>query len=270
MTEEMQFDRAETVEGDGRATCSTCQRPIESSYFASGGRTFCPDCKARIEKELTTNTGNFPKAVLFGAGGAFAGAVLYFGVTAITGYEIGLIAIAVGWLVGRAMQKGSGGHGGRRFQLVAVLLTYLSISGAYFGMLIKEVVSSAAVAAAADSTRAGSDSLRIAATADSTGADRVLAEGAGTDSAASDSTGTRAGSGEAGAGVWVGLLLLAFGLPIMSAFASMPGGLIGLLIIFIGLHQAWRMNQKTVVEFLGPFAVEPPKPAGAAPDVPAA
>ena len=45
---------------------------------------------------------------LFGA--AILGAILYFAVTAITGYEIGLVAIAVGWLVGRAIQKGTGGR----------------------------------------------------------------------------------------------------------------------------------------------------------------
>lgn len=246
MAEEMQFDRAESTDGaEKTATCSTCHRPITERYYAANNRTFCPDCKARIEVELATNKGNLPRAILFGAGGAFAGAVLYFGVSAITGYEIGLIAIAVGWLVGRAMQKGSGGHGGRVFQVIAVLLTYLSISAAYFGMVIKEAVANPAFAAA-DSTRR--DSLA----AEESPGDTGIAE-ATPDSAASEGNSEkRSGS------LWLGFLVLSLGLPIMSALGNMPSGLIGLFIVVIGLHQAWRMNQRTVVEFLGPFEVRSP------------
>jgi hypothetical protein len=34
----------------------------------------------------------------------------------------------VGWLVGKAMMKGSNGMGGRRYQVAAVILTYFAIS----------------------------------------------------------------------------------------------------------------------------------------------
>ena len=67
MPEDLQFDRAESSDGaDKTATCSICQRPMTGSYFAAGERTFCPDCKARIETELRTNRGNLPRAILFG------------------------------------------------------------------------------------------------------------------------------------------------------------------------------------------------------------
>jgi hypothetical protein len=57
--------------------------------------------------------------------------VLYYGVIAITNVELGLVAIAIGYLVGYAVRAGTGGRGGRRFQILAVLLTYFSVSLAY-------------------------------------------------------------------------------------------------------------------------------------------
>jgi hypothetical protein len=54
--------------------------------------------------------------------------ILYAGFTLITEIELGYIALAVGWLVGKAIQKGSNGIGGRRYQITAVLLTYAAVS----------------------------------------------------------------------------------------------------------------------------------------------
>ena len=49
----------------------------------------------------------------------------------MTGYEIGLIAIQVGFLVGGAVRAGSEGRGGRGYQVLAVLLIYISICANY-------------------------------------------------------------------------------------------------------------------------------------------
>jgi hypothetical protein len=56
------------------------------------------------------------RAALFGIGAGILGAAIYYGVLALTGYNIGLVAIGVGILVGRAVRKGSGGFGGRGYQ----------------------------------------------------------------------------------------------------------------------------------------------------------
>ena len=60
-----------------------------------------------------------------------AGALGWGLVTQLTGYEIGLIAVAVGWLVGGAVRLGSKGLGGKPFQALAVALTYLAIVSHY-------------------------------------------------------------------------------------------------------------------------------------------
>jgi len=53
---------------------------------------------------------------------------VYAGFTIVTHLYLGYVAVFVGWLVGKAMLKGSKGVGGPSYQRTAALLTYLSIS----------------------------------------------------------------------------------------------------------------------------------------------
>ena len=52
----------------------------------------------------------------------------YAAFTIATSFYIGYVALGVGYIVARAMKFGSGGLGGRPFQIVAVILTYLAIA----------------------------------------------------------------------------------------------------------------------------------------------
>ena len=56
----------------------------------------------------------------------------------MTGWVIGHLPLAVGYLIGRAMMKGSGGLGGRRYQIAAVLLTYAAVSLAAIPVAINQ------------------------------------------------------------------------------------------------------------------------------------
>ncbi len=71
------------------------------------------------------------QAALFGLGAAVLGSVIFYGVTALTGYELGLIGVLVGYLVGKAVRKGSGSTGGLQYQVLAIVLTYISIASTY-------------------------------------------------------------------------------------------------------------------------------------------
>lgn len=126
----LQFERAEFSEPSAAPQCKACQRSITDAYFEVNGHLLCPSCRDAVAASLTggSKMGRFFRASLFGVGAAAAGALLYFAVSSATGYNIGLIAVAVGWMVGSAVRKGSDGRGGRFYQLLAVLLTYLSIS----------------------------------------------------------------------------------------------------------------------------------------------
>jgi predicted outer membrane lipoprotein len=57
--------------------------------------------------------------MIFGVGGAILGLILYSAFGIITGLEIGYLPLAVGYIVGKAVGMGSGGVGGRRYQIAA-------------------------------------------------------------------------------------------------------------------------------------------------------
>lgn len=260
-TDDLQFDRAESTAPDQPPLgCTACKRPIADTYYTANGATVCDGCRRQLEREMTAPNRQWPLAILLGVGAAILGAILYFAVTAITGYEIGLVAIAVGWLVGRAIQKGTGGRGGRGYQVAAVLLTYLSVAGAYSGLAVREMIG-----------RASTDTLEVAPTPDpdgATGAEQTSPNSPTGDSVVAitpsasaeqdgDPTGTDDPSQPAG-NAWLTLAGLMLGLPIISALGALPGGLISLLILGIGLHQAWRMTGKLSIDLHGPFQVRQP------------
>ncbi len=132
LAEEISFTTTEPPQAAVPA-CARCGQPIDSTYHEINGAVICPACRAALEAEAATGSGSgrLARALVYGLGGAVVGAGLYYAVVAITGYEIGLIAIAVGWLVGRAVQLGSRSRGGWLYQGLAVVLTYLAIVATY-------------------------------------------------------------------------------------------------------------------------------------------
>ena len=139
----LQFDKAEPQPGAAPVggTCARCQAPITAPYYQALGRAFCASCKAALEAQLVSpfKAATFVKALLFGAVGALGGALVYFGVVAATGYEIGLIAILVGFMVGYMVRRGTGNRGGRSYQVMALLLTYLAIGSTYASLALRHI-----------------------------------------------------------------------------------------------------------------------------------
>ncbi len=83
-----------------------CQNALAGEYFHVNEQPFCASCKLEVERVLGGSPGpaGFVKAALGGVAGGIAGALLYYLVLALTGYEIGIIAIAVGFLVGKGVR----------------------------------------------------------------------------------------------------------------------------------------------------------------------
>jgi hypothetical protein len=133
---DLQFERAE---GPGAAlSCASCQRTIPELYYEAAGRVFCAPCKDAFQAALAGGSpaGRFLAALAFGAVAAALSAVAWYAITKLTGYELGIVAIAVGLAVGAAVRAGSGGRGGRPYQLLAVALTYLAIAASYVPMVV--------------------------------------------------------------------------------------------------------------------------------------
>src|SRR5436190_18495683 len=142
----LQFDRVETDQPRNAAppseglACKACGTAIRTEYFSWNGAPLCETCKTTLQTARAgANTwSTFGRAFVFGIGATIAGAILYYGVIAITKLEIGLVAIAIGYMVGYSVRRGSRGWGGRRYQVLALLLTYYSVGLAYFPLAMKE------------------------------------------------------------------------------------------------------------------------------------
>lgn len=61
---------------------------------------------------------------------------LYAGFTILTDIRIGYLSLAVGFIVAKAMMMGSGGVGGRRYQITAAVLTYMAVSMAFVPLVL--------------------------------------------------------------------------------------------------------------------------------------
>lgn len=110
-------------------SCKSCKQSISGSYYRINGMMACQRCadqvKAQIPKDSHTAYG---RAIALGIGAAILGFVLFAGFVIITGISLGYISLAVGFLIGKAMKMGSGGLGGRRYQIAAAVLTYAAVS----------------------------------------------------------------------------------------------------------------------------------------------
>jgi hypothetical protein len=122
-----QFGTAEYVGKPGGDHCQFCHQPIGTSYFRVNNVMTCPSCAEKMRMELDLDTaGAFARSLVFGFGAAVLGLILYATFMIATGISLGYATLAVGWMVGKAMVKGSSGITGRRCQIAAAILTYVA------------------------------------------------------------------------------------------------------------------------------------------------
>ena len=119
-----QFSTAEYAATPGSERCKSCNQTLGSQYYRVNGALTCAYCAEQTKLRLPVDThSTFVRGLVFGIGGAIVGLVIYSAFGIITGLVIGYVSLAVGYIVGKAMMKGSNGIGGRRYQIAAVLLT---------------------------------------------------------------------------------------------------------------------------------------------------
>lgn len=265
----------ETAQADGSSApdalrCTGCQSEIASQYFTAGEAIFCDACRLQFEAELRNQSGLglFARAGFFGFLAALAGAALWGGVIWLTGYELGLIAVVVGFMVGAAVKLGTRGRGGALYQLMAVAFTYLAVSLAYVPLVVQGFQQLANEELAALEPGAEDDagalpplvedleSLEAASAEDALG---DLEAGLAAEPAAFGSEALAPDAAEPVVEVgWAGLLIGAIGvlaiaaaLPFLSGFEN----IIGIAIIAFALWQAWSMNKKVDLSVSGPYRV---------------
>ena len=225
MNDALQFEQAEYT-ADQPLKCGACEHAITHVYHELNGKIFCDRCRRNVEISLHSGSrfSRVMRATMAGTGTAIAGALLYLAFTMITGYEFALITVFIGYGVGRAVNWGSNGRGGWAYQTLAIVLTYLAIVTSYAPAVVQGLK--------AESTR------ETAATA------------------------TAASATPASEQPTVGRVALAVAVItlIVCAAPFLVGikNIIGLVIIGVGVYEAWKTNRRVVLNFSGPHRTRPP------------
>jgi len=240
MADEIQFEKAQFESGKH---CVVCQNPLQGTYFRVNETTVCSSCaeKAKFDHQLHQSTSSgLARGILFGFGAALAGAVIHGLIAVLTGYEFALIAIFIGWMVGKAMMKGSRGKGGRKYQVTAVLITYMSITAGYLPSIVKELTKTSSEQPpdpASTPTSPGTETkIEPTATTDPTVGQPLTVE-----------------SFVLGVGFLLAVAALA---PFLSLTSGGISGIIGIAIIAFGLMQAWKEAREQPFAISGPFPFE--------------
>jgi hypothetical protein len=250
---ELQFDSVvPRADGAGTATaCTLCHTPFEAEYFDVGGQQICRACSEKLAYQTSTprEMSTLVRAGIAGLIASVLGAVLYFAVMAISGFEVGLVSIAIGYMVGYGVRLGTRGRGGRRFQVIALVLTYWAIGLAYSTLAIKALFD-----ARSEGATAGiSGPQKSGATQDAAGQPAAPAtQDAAAESDQAPITGTQFVFG------LLYLLGFTFVMPVLAIASDMPGGLISGAIIVFGMMQAWKMTAAPVVTVTGPYRIGEP------------
>jgi len=234
---DLQFQQAEPAEAiDPQAPrCVVCKSPIGATYFHASGQVVCPGCADRIQSgQQKPPAISLGRAALYGAGAGLAGCILYAAVAILLHLQIGIIAIVVGIMVGKAVRAGSRGLGGRPQQIMAVVLTYFSITTSYIPVFFNEV-------------RKNPQMLQRS---------KAATSKAATPAVTSPDTVEPAKPKKMGFVAAVLILLVIFAAAPLFSLTHISG-LISLFIIYIGLKRAWMLTGRSEILVMGPYETQP-------------
>jgi hypothetical protein len=213
-----QFTTAEYSGQSAGAACKACGKALGDPHYRVNGMLVCANCTQRIKEQIPEDSHSaFVRGITFGVGGAILGFGIYVAFALATGLMAGIISLAVGYIVGKAIIMGSKGVRGRRYQLAAVLLTYIAVSLSAVPIFISQMKHRSAQ----QQTQA-SDSATVQAPKTSP----VRAIGV--------------------------LTVVGLASPVLE-LADPVHGVIGLIILFVGLRIAWRITAGRSVNIVGPI-----------------
>jgi len=235
-----QFSTAEYAHIPGTERCRFCNNFISGEYYRLNTQMACSKCATEArDGQPTDSHAAFLRALIWGIGGSLLGLILYSTVSIVTGWTIGYLALAVGWLVAKAMMKGSNGIGGRRYQVVALLLTYaaISVSAVPIGISFALKNNSPTHTKQLDSQPSTQPDSAATTTESST---------------TTDSANPKPSLGVGAA--FLQLALLGLASPFME-LQDPAHGIIGLVILFVGLSIAFRLTASKPLDVDGPYKV---------------
>ena len=223
--------------------CKSCNQPISGPYYRVNGALACERCATQLQSQIPKDShGAFVRALLFGSGAAFVGLIGFAAFVIITKISIGYVSLAVGWLVGKAMHRGSNGIGGRRYQIAAAILTYAAVSMAAIPIYIalardQKATKPAHVQSSPSSPSASSSAPSVDGPSDPAG----------------ETASSPAAKPKMNFFTAVGALVL---VGLASPFLELQDpfhGAIGLIILFVGIQFAWKQTAAPKIDIIGPF-----------------
>lgn len=227
-----QFTTAEYSGTSNGDRCVSCNQPLTARYYRVNNRMACEGCVQELERRQPPDShAGYLRGMLFGVGAAIVGIAGYAGFTIVTGFYIGYVSLAVGWLVGKAIMLGSRGMGGRRYQIAAVILTYAAVSLAAVPIAISYQL------------KAKSESQSV-----------QPEQQPSAENAKNDQPDQTQATAKPGFGAAV-LQLLVIGLA--SPFLELQDplhGVIGLIILMVGIRIAWKITAGSArADIQGPY-----------------
>jgi hypothetical protein len=242
-----QFGTAEYATKLAGNLCQFCQQPLSGTYYRVNAALACPGCAERMRGTIDTGKhAAYVRAVTYGIGAAVVGLIGYALIAILLqGWVISYMSIGVGWIVGTAMMKGSNGVGGKRYQIVAALLTYAAVSMAAVPIWI-HFADEKKQQRQTKQQKLADEQRQLEQESGQRPSEAEPAPGAGK---------SRAEKPQVSLGTWLGRVTL---LGLASPFIELEGnpfwGAMGLLILFFGMRIAWRIAQGKPFGIYGPFA----------------
>ena len=224
--------------------CSECRAPMRSQYYALNERPICAKCRPQYAKMIQRGTGSaaMRRAVTQGAlTTALGAAALAAGVIIFPFLRLPIV-VGIGWFMGKRIMGSIDGYGGRRYQYLAVALTYLAISLGSIVPAIKRANDDAKRRAAIEAAQ-----IRTLATQQQQINEELVAMGIEPikpPPAEEPSTG--------------GFLVAFFTLPLLAMFEfGLYVAGVGLLAVGFALYKAWDLTdgQGLDLQLRGPFRV---------------
>ncbi len=123
-------------------TCSQCSKTVlgNQAYSYQGkDKTsifLCEECRTQAEKAFDeeTKNPNIPFAVICGCVAAVVAGIAWAAFSILTGYQVGYIAIGVGFVIGWSVIWGSGQKRGQTLQLISAGLTFITLFVSEYAM----------------------------------------------------------------------------------------------------------------------------------------
>jgi hypothetical protein len=192
----------------------------------------------------------FVRGLMFGLGGALLGLTFYAVIGIFLGAVVGYTSFAVGYLVAKSVLMGSRGVGGKRYQIAAVVLTYMAVSMAAIPIGYVLYWKEHNVALHSQELQQKQQSSPRAGEQPSAGTPEQPT------TKEQETTGEAippAGAPTLDLGTILGRLAV---LGLASPFFELENGLsgvIGIVILLVGIQIAWRMTKGKHVTIYGPF-----------------